>query len=116
MKYAWLVLLSVVLISIESLGVLGNHLDEPTYRLTVIFFIAQSIMIFRLDHYNRPDIAAQIRMLNIGLRMLSALAFLIIMTYQIETYRAAFYIQFILLYLVFMIFEITLALTNLRRN
>jgi len=55
-------------------------------------------------------------MVKTGIRFLSALAFALVVAYSREEDLAFFFIQFIIFYLVFMAFEIIMALSNLRRN
>ena len=114
-RFLWLALFGVLLISFKPLfnQVLSFH---SFYFHLVVFFVLQTAILFRVDDFATEETRAQMRLVNIGLRMISALSFLIVMSYQLTEHSYLFYIQFILLYLAFMIFEIILALTNLRRN
>ena len=114
-KFIVLSLIGVALILIPYLAEDLIPVHEE-YQTLVIFFIAQTAILFRMESIGGEKYKVQMRMVNIGFRMISAFAFLLIMGLRIEEDLANFYIQFIVLYLVFMTFEITWALTNLRRN
>lgn len=86
------------------------------YDLMVIFFIIQNVVLFRIENMATADQKVQIRLVNIGVRLLSALAFLVVTFWIMNITERSFYIQFVILYLVFMTFEIILSLANLRRN
>ena len=55
-------------------------------------------------------------MAKMGVRLLSALAFAFFLMFQYEDSLNIILAQFIVLYLVFMTFEIVTALSNLREN
>ncbi len=114
-KYVWLVLIGLALVGAEF-G-LDNYITfHRFYQVTVIFFIIQTGILFRIEDRGPENLKVQLSMVKMGLRLLSAMAFALIMGLKIDEGVHLFFIQFIILYLVFMTFEIILALANLRRN
>lgn len=112
-----------ILLVVLGLGLLASEffLSEfiafhSYYQILVLFFVVQSAILFRIEDMGGEDTKVQMRLVNIGLRMISALVFVLVMSARVNEDTFTFYVQFIVLYLVFMAFEITLALTNLRRN
>lgn len=91
---------------------LGLH---TSFVLMVLFFAVQTIVLFRIDMWVPEEWKAQATLVKVVIRLLSSLVFILVLTYTEENlYTLA--IQFIIIYLVYMIFEIGEALTNLRRN
>lgn len=114
-KYFWLVLFGLTLMCVEF--VLRDQVEfDSSYQLMVIFFIFQTGVLFRLEDKAPKNLKVQISMVKTGIRFLSALAFALVVAYSREEDLAFFFIQFIIFYLVFMAFEIIMALSNLRRN
>jgi hypothetical protein len=113
-KWFWLALLSVLLIAFDYLfhDDLGLH---ASFMLMVVFFIFQTFVLFRLDEKANEEWKVQMAMVKITLRLLSALVFILVVMLSYGD-RFNLVIQFFSLYLVFMTFEIILALANLRRN
>ena len=113
-KWLYLVIISGIALIISHLygSALGLH---TAFDLMVLFFFSKTFFLFRLDHWVPKEWAIHLTMVKITLRMLLSLTFLIILVYTQEE-KFSLVIQFMVLYLVFMIFEIVVALTNLRRN
>lgn len=86
------------------------------YDVVVVFFVIQNIILLRIEQAANPEFKVQVRMVNIGVRLVTALAFILVMYVVLKVQDNSFYLQFILLYLAFMTFEIIMALANLRRN
>lgn len=90
------------------------HLTDKFF-ITVAFFAIQAIVLFRIDKLAPEEWKVQVSMVKIIIRLLSSLVFITILVYTQEN-GFQNVVQFIILYLIFMIFEIVEALTNLRRN
>ncbi|MEQ9231525.1 MAG: hypothetical protein RIF46_12655 [Cyclobacteriaceae bacterium] len=114
-KYFILAFIGIALIGAEY-GFAETFEFHDYYRSIVIFFIAQTAILFRLGDLGNESVKVQMSMVKMGVRLISALVFVLVMAYQVEENSNLFFIQFIILYLVFMAFEIILALANLRRN
>lgn len=111
-KWIYLSIITLALLSAEF--VIADVLHS-TYRLTVLFFAIQVFVLFRLENWAPKEWAVQVSMVKIIIRLLSSMVFILVLVYtQDDLYRMV--IQFIAIYLVYMIFEIVIALTNLRRN
>lgn len=114
-KFLWIVLVGICIWAIQF--PIGAVMEiHPYYDWAVLFFLFQNFLLFRIESFSNPDLKVQIRMVNIGVRMISAMAFIVVMFWVFGVQEKLFYIQFIILYLTFMTFEIILALANLRRN
>ena len=114
-KYILLVLFGLVLVALEVL--VADYIPfHQYYQLTVIFFVAQVGVLFRISDFRNEELKAQLTIVSITLRLLSAMTFALVMNYRIEDGAKIFFIQFIILYLLFMTFEIIMSLANLRQN
>lgn len=113
-KWIYLVLITALLLVVGYLPSLPFQL-HPTYNLMVIFFAIQVFVLFRIEHWAPEEWAVQVSLVKIVLRLISSLVFILVLVYTQENLKEMV-IQFILVYLVYMIFEIATALTNLRRN
>ena len=114
-KYLFLVGLVTLLIMSDRL--LGFYGFELTCLLhTILFFGVQTLVLFRIEDLLDEERRVLASLLKITVRLLSALVFLLAIVYSQQAVNNGFYIQFIILYLVFLIFENGLALANLRRN
>ena len=112
----WLTLITLVglawLIGYAFENELGIH---PSYNLMVAFFAIQTFVLFRIDQWAPQEWKTQVSLVKMVLRLLSSLIFLTVLIFsKQDVYNMV--IQFIILYLIFMIFEIVEALTNLREN
>ena len=88
---------------------------HPTWNLMVAFFSVQALVLFRIDSWVPKEWTVQMSLVKIVIRLLSSMVLiLVLMLTQEELFTLV--VQFICLYLVYMIFEIAEALTNLRRN
>ena len=111
----------VALIAITGILLLAEFLFASTinfhsaFQLMVFFFAAQAFVLFRIDHWAPEEWKVQISMVKIIIRLLSSMVFILVMLYSNED-KYTLVVQFIILYLIYMIFEIVEALTNLRRN
>lgn len=94
----------------------GRIPTHESYGMTLIFFLVQTFVLLRLDQRTTDESKIIMGMLKITIRLLSALAFVFFLIMKFEESSNVILIQFITLYLVFMIFEIATALSNLRRN
>ena len=113
-KWIALVALAIVLILFDYLfhDTFGLH---KAFLLMVAFFVIQTFVLFRIDGFVKEDWKIQMAMVKITIRLLSALTFILIIMLN-YTDRFQLVVQFFSLYLVFMTFEIIMALANLRRN
>ena len=109
-----LILVTGVLLLVEYLFSEDLNLHS-VYKLLVLFLSVQAFVIFRMHHWAPKEWAARMSLVKTVIRLLSSLIFImILMNSQSDQFNLA--VQFIILYLVYMIFEIAEALTNLRRN
>ncbi len=113
-KWITLGVITIVLLLVGSL--FKNSLDlHESYFLMVAFFTIQTIVLFRIDQWIPEEWKSWSSLIKIVLRLLTSWVFITVLIYVKEDlYRLI--IQFIILYLIYMIFEIVSALTNLRRN
>lgn len=113
-KWIWLASLAVLLILFDYLfhESLGLH---EAFLVMVIFFIVQTFVLFRIDGFVKEEWKVQMSLVKITLRLLSGLVFILVIMLN-YTDRFQLVVQFFSLYLVFMTFEIIMALANLRRN
>ena len=88
---------------------------HPAFLLMVFFFATQAFVLFRLDHWAPKEWTVQMSMVKIIVRLLSSMVFILVLIYTRDD-QFNLVLQFIILYLIYMIFEIVEALTNLRRN
>lgn len=113
-KWITLILLTVLLITAEQL--LASKIEfHPAYLLMVMFFAIQTFVLFRMESWAPKEWSTQVSLVKVVLRLLSSLIFILVLMYT-QTDLFNLVVQFIILYLVYMIFEIVMALTNLRRN
>ncbi|WP_436514833.1 hypothetical protein [Ekhidna sp. To15] len=112
----WLALFVITGILLFAEFFFSSVIDfHPSFRLMIFFFAAQAFVLFRIDHWAPEEWKVQISMVKIVIRLLSSMAFILVLIYtQSDHYTLV--VQFIILYLIYMIFEIVEALTNLRRN
>ena len=85
------------------------------YTTMVAFFAVQTFVLFRMDQWVSKEWAVQLSLIKVGIRLLSSMAFILVLMLNQED-RSVLVVQFIILYLIYMIFEIGSALTNLRQN
>ena len=112
----WLSLIAITGILLFAEFLFSETIDfHPAFRLMVFFFAAQAFVLFRIDHWAPEEWKIQISMVKIVVRLLSSMVFILVMIYTYED-KYDLVVQFIILYLIYMIFEIVEALTNLRRN
>ncbi len=111
----------IALVAITTIILLFGYQFQDSFNLTdtfyliVAFFAIQTIVFFRIDQWAPKEWQSQISLVKIVLRLLTSLVFITILIYtQDDPYNLV--IQFIIIYLIYMIFEIVSALTNLRRN
>ena len=113
-KWIALILITAVLLVVEYIFATTINF-HPAYQLMVFFFAAQAFVLFRIDHWAPEEWKVQISMVKIVIRLLSSMVFILVLIYS-EDQKFELVLQFIILYLIYMIFEIVEALTNLRRN
>ena len=111
----------ILLVVITILLLLIGHFFDAELGLTssyfhiVSFFAIQTVVLFRLDQWAPDEWKVQISLVKIVIRLLTSLVFITVLLYTREE-ATRMVIEFIIAYLIFMIFEIAEALTNLRRN
>ncbi|SNS54057.1 hypothetical protein SAMN05421640_0586 [Ekhidna lutea] len=110
-KWITLALITIALLSFSFLNVKLH----PSWNLMIAFFAIQTIILFRVDQWAPKEWKPQASLVKIIIRLLSSMVFILVLVYtQEDLYNLV--IQFIIIYLIYMIFEIVEALTNLRRN
>lgn len=113
-KWMFLIVITTCLLILGKTSLAESLLHE-SYFLTVIFFAIQALILFRLDSLISDEWAVQGSLIKIIIRFLTSATFVLVMIYQyVDPFN--FVIQFVIIYLVYMTFEIGVALTNLRRN
>ena len=113
-KWISLLLVTSLLLLLDHFYGQQLHL-HPSFSFMTLFFGIQTFVLFRLDYWAPDEWKVQISMVKIILRLLSSLVFILVLFYM-QNDHFNLVIQFISLYLVYMVFEIVIALTNLRRN
>lgn len=116
MKSKWIALTGITVTLLLAEYFFTPSIDfHPSFKLMVFFFAAQAFVLFRIDHWAPEEWKIQMSMVKIVIRLLSSIVFILILIYS-QNDQFNLVVQFIILYLIFMIFEIVMALTNLRRN
>lgn len=112
----WVVLaiITSILLAVPEIDEISN-LIHPAYYLMIAFFTILSFVLLRIDSLIPAEWKTQASLIKMGVRFLASLIFIGIAIYQYEK-PSTLVIQFILIYLIYLIFEIVVALTNLRRN
>ena len=113
-KWTQLALITTLLLLINYF--FGDRLNlHILYNLIVIFFAIQTFVLFKMDDWIPKAWSIQSSLLKIIIRLLASMIFALVL---ITTYEDKFnlVVQFLSIYLIFMVFEIGSALTNLRRN
>lgn len=112
----WVILGVITLLLLTAGHYFKGELNlHESFNIIVAFFAIQAIVLFRIDQWSPSEWKTQISLVKIVIRLLSSLVFILILVYTQDN-LTNLVIQFIVLYLIFMIFEIVEALTNLRRN
>jgi len=88
---------------------------HATYHFMVGFFAIQTIVLFRIDSWAPKEWTVQASLAKIVIRLLASMVFALVLIMN-NGDRFNLVIQFFSIYLIFMVFEIGMALTNLRRN
>jgi len=109
-----LAVMAIVLLALDALWHEELRL-HMAFKTMVIFFVLQSAVLFRLDHWAKEEWKVQVAMVKVVVRLLSALVFALVV-FRSQDNHIPLVIQFLGLYLLFMTFEITMSLANLRRN
>ena len=113
-RWVFLGFITIVLVSLTWIPSISRYF-HISYLLMVVFFSIQAFVLFRLDSLIPDSWKTQGALIKIVIRFLSSAIFILVLIYQYEEpYKLV--VQFILLYLIYMVFEIGVALTNLRRN
>lgn len=111
----------IYLFSLTAILLVGNYLYQeplnlhPSFGIMVIFLSILTFSYFRLDNWLPKAWQVQIALIKIVLRFLLSSGFIVVLIYTQDD-DMNMVIQFISLYLIFMVFEIAVSLTNLRRN
>ncbi|MEP1034452.1 hypothetical protein [Ekhidna sp.] len=114
MKWLALVAITTALLLVEYF--FSESIDfHPAFQLMVFFFATQAFVLFRLDRWAPKEWQVQMSMVKIVVRLLSSMVLVLVLIYS-QPDKLNLVVQFIILYLIYMIFEIVEALTNLRRN
>ena len=110
--------LTLLLVIINHYGSgVGLNLHE-TFGSMLIFFTAQSVIIAGVLWLaeKKGEYYGLIGLGIVVLRLITAILFLIVMYVQGVDQAMQFVVQFMLLYLSYLVFELTVVLANLRRN
>lgn len=111
------ILIGLGLVLIFAPELLGAYVPFHDYwQIMVIFFLIQSYVLTRIEERASKEMEAQMRLVSIGVRFISALVFILILALSTKSQIEVLLIEFVILYLVFMTFELIMALANLRRN
>ena len=113
-KWILLVLITMALLLLPEVTLVGSNL-HPAYLIMVCFFAIQTFVLLRIDVLIPKQWSVQGSLVKIILRFLSSATLILVLIYQYDE-PFSLVVQFIVLYLIYMIFEIVVALTNLRRN
>ncbi|MEM6734716.1 MAG: hypothetical protein AAF620_01480 [Bacteroidota bacterium] len=113
-KWIFLGLITLILITATQMHGLDHYLHEA-YLIIVMFFTIQTFVLLRIDAIIPQEWKVHISLFKIIIRFISSAVFILIILYQYED-RFNLVVQFMILYLIYMTFEIGTALTNLRRN
>lgn len=113
-KWIYLIVLTCILLLGDFL-LADTFKLHPTFRISTMFLSVLTFTYFRLDHWVPKEWKAQVALVKIASRLLLSLGFIAVLIYTQEDVQVMV-IQFIVLYLIFMVFEIVVSLTNLRRN
>jgi len=108
----WLTLISLF---VAGISFVPNGPWHPSYLVIVSFFFFQTLGLISLDAIVPEEWSAQVSMVKIILRLLSSLIFITVLMYAYEN-LFVLVIHFVSIYLVYMVFEIGISLSNLRRN
>ena len=113
-KWILLAAITAVLLLLSEVPSIAEQL-HPTFIFMVVFFTVQAFVLLRMDVLIPEEWKVQGSLVKIIIRFLSSAIFILVLIYQYnEPFNLVF--QFIIIYLIYMIFEIGVALTNLRRN
>ena len=113
-KWGLLGLLFIVFFLLYFWG--STHLGlHSTFMIQVIFFTVQTFILFRLEARTPPQWVAHTALIKISLRFFCSLIFLLVLM-STRTDLKNLVIQFLLLYLIFMLFEIGSTCAKLRQN
>lgn len=85
------------------------------FKIIVAFFTIQTFVFFRLETLAPKEWGVHLSLGIIVLRFLSSAVFILIMMLS-DNNHFQLVVQFLILYLIFMVFEIANSLTKLRRN
>jgi len=113
-KWVLLGAITVTLLLIWEIPYFNSHLHS-SYLIMIAFFAIQAFVLFRIDGLIPEALQVHGSLVKIIIRFLSSAVFILIMIYRYDD-PVIMVVQFIALYLVYMVFEIGVALTNLRRN
>ncbi|MEM6812809.1 MAG: hypothetical protein AAF600_00270 [Bacteroidota bacterium] len=113
-KWIFLGLITLILILATQMHVLDDYLHEA-YLIVILFFTIQTFALLRIDALIPQEWKVYASLVKIVIRFISSSVFILIILYQYED-RFNLVVQFIILYLIYMTFEIGTALTNLRQN
>ena len=113
-KWVLLFLITAALLLLQEVPYIQPYLHQ-SYSLMIAFFTIQAFVLFRMDTLIPEPWKVHGSLVKILIRFLSSAVFILVLIYQYAEPNKLV-LQFILLYLVYMVFEIGVALTNLRRN
>lgn len=113
-----IIIISLFLIVVSLLGEALPFQLHGLFLEMVIFFICQSVIISMILSYgeNQPDKLPIFALGSIVFRLLTAVVFLLVLLLVEVQNVKLLSIQFLAIYLLFLVFELTVVLTNLRRN
>jgi len=94
----------------------GDRLSLHTaYSLIVVFFATQTFVLFKMDDWIPQKWSVQSSLIKIIIRLLTSMILALVLLITQEN-KFNLIIQFLGIYLIFMVFEIGSALIKLQRN
>ncbi len=111
-KWNALITLSIIVL---LFGYFFKNWLHHHYFLIVIFFVIQTIVFFRIEQWLSKKENFLISLIKITLRMLTSFIFITVLVYGGKDVFSLV-TEFIIIYLVYMVFEIVCVLTNLHKN
>lgn len=111
-------ILTLILLLISIFRTVMPFELHETYNAMLIFYTVQSVIIAGILYLaeSKPENFGLIALGIVVLRLITALIFLMFMYVQGTQDAMLFAIQFMLIYLSYLVFELTVVLAKLRRN
>jgi hydrogenase-4 membrane subunit HyfE len=117
----YLISIGILTVILTAISVLKAYLPftiHPTYNSMLVFYTIQSVVVAVILYFaeGKKENYGLFALGIVVLRLITALIFLMIMYVRGTEDTMVFAVQFMLLYLSYLVFELTVVLSNLRRN